>query len=472
MKSGSPSIRFILIILFLFWFINSGTLLFGANSPQSTSSKTTTNNQVISDTTALAPKNTSSNSQTVTIQKKPAHKHQKARNYYTLQIFGKDNVDRFKLSLIEYGNKHFPLFSRKYYFRIIEKSYQYPIIFLFINLILIFILNIVVVIYILYYTNRKKNYRERYVALYTEMYENVLRSYLFGDIDWELTRIKLKRIKRPLNRSILTDVLFNFQENLKGDMDTRIPDIFVKLKLHHDAWESAKSPLFYYKVKGIRELTNLYPQRAKAVVRFYLNFKNDVVRDEAQKSYLKLHPQRPFDFFKELTSPFTRWTQLSAFHLIRLHQIAVPQFVNFIHIKHVNVQNFCLRMITNFQQLENVSEIFRLIESPNEMTRNLCIRTTNDLRLFDGCEIIKGRFQMETRKNRIEIIRALRNIGTDNDFDFLESILLEGSVSEKIEVCRTLFYMNIESRNRLYQLSQSPDLDLERYIVHVSDSRN
>lgn len=472
MKSGYPSLRFILIIFCLLCFINPGYLLYGANLLQSESKKNQIPIQLATDSITPRLKDKVNNNQTVNQTKEATIKHRKERNYYTLKIFGKENVDQFKLDLITYGNNHFPLFSRKYYFRVIEKSYQYPIIFLFINLIFIFIINIIVAIYILYYTNRKKNHKDRYIALYTDMYENVLRSYLFGEIDWELARIKLKRIKKPLNRSILTDVLFNFQENLKGDVDTGIPDIFVKLELHHDAWESAKSPLFYYKVKGIRELTNLYPQRAKAVVRFYLNYKNDVVRDEAQKSYIKLHPEMPFDFFRKLTSPFTRWTQLSAFHLLRLHQIAVPQFVNFIHIKHKNVQNFCLRMIMNFQQLENVSQIFQLIESPHELTRFLCIRATNDLRLIDGREIIKDKFHLETRKNRMEIIRALKNIGTQDDFEFLESILWTGTISEKIEVCRTLFYMNMESRSLLDQLNQNTDLDLEKYIVHVSDSRN
>jgi hypothetical protein len=308
--------------------------------------------------------------------------------------------------------------------------------------------------------------------VYSSIYENVLRSYLFGELNWDTARIKLKRINKPKNRQILIDVLFNFQENLRGGIDNRVSQIFIDLGLHHDAWKMAKTKPFYNKIKAIRELTSLYPEKAHVVVRYFLNAKDDIVRDEAQKSYLKLNPDKPFGFFNELTSPFTRWTQLSAFHLLRLHQIAVPQFVNYIKTDHMNIQNFCLRMIIYFQQLENISEIFALANSPHEMTRNLFIKATHDLRIEEGREIIKSMYPGEPFKNRMEIIRALRNIGHKEDFEFLETIIRTGSISEQTEACRTMYFMNRESRERLELLKEQDNQELEKFILHVSDLRN
>ena len=324
----------------------------------------------------------------------------------------------------------------------------------------------------MYYSNQVKNHKDRYISIYTNLYEKVLQSYIFDEIDWKKTFDKLKKIKKPLNREILTSVLFNFQENLRGDMDNRIPEIFVKLELHKDARKKAKSSFYYDQVQGIRELTNLYPKGAFAVVRYFINAPNDLVRSEAQSSYVRLYPDKPFDFFRTLTSPFTRWTQLSTFHFFRLHQLPVPSFVEYLDSKNPNVRNFCLRMIIFFQQVENATEIFEFLNNPLETTRFLSIRAINDLRLYDGKELIKNIYPKETEKNKLEIIKALKNIGNSDDFDFLETIIRSGFVTLKTEACRSLYFMNAEGRERLILLIQDTEMEIGKYLDHITDPRN
>lgn len=407
-----------------------------------------------------------------TNEKKESNKPQKRHNSLFIKALGDRNVIEIKKDLIVYGNNHFPVFFRKFYIRVIEKTYLYPIILLFIFLIFIFILNIILVLLGIYFSNRTKNRRDKYIRIYSNLYERILRSYLFGETDWDKTLVKLKRINKPLNRKILTLVLFNFQENLTGEMDTQIPEIFVKLGLYKDAENTAKSSFYYHQIIGMRELTNLYPQGAMALVKIHLNDPNDLVRAEAQIAYIRLHPAKPFDFFRSLTSPFTRWTQLSAFYLFRLHQIPVPSFVDYLDSEHPNVRNFCLRMIIYFQQLENATAVFNLLDSQLELTRFLSIRAINELRLFQGKDLIKNRYPTETGKNRMEIIKTLKNIGNSDDFNFLESIIQSGSISEKTEACRSLYFMNTEGRERLLAMKQQSDIEIDKYLEHITDLRN
>ena len=424
------------------------------------------------DSIPLKIENTKINNQNINNGKKELKNQRNKNTNFIFRFLGTNNVYEFKNDLIVYGNKHFPLYFRKFYIRIIEKTYSYPIIALFILLIFFFIFNVILILLILYFTNYYKNKRDRYIRIYRNLYEEVLRSYLFDEIDWKKTTLKLKKIRRPLNRKILTSVLFNFQDNLRGEMDNRIPEIFVKLELNKDARNKAKSSFYYNQIEGMRELTNLYPQGAFAVVKHFINAPNDLVRADAQTSYIRLHPDKPFDFFKTLTSPFTRWTQITAFYLFRLHELQVPSFVDYLHSEQTNVRNFCLRMIIYFQQLENATEIFKLLKSPVETTRFLCIKAINELWLFDGKELIKNIYPEETEKNKLEIIKALKNIGNADDFDFLESIIFSGFVTLKIEACRSLYFMNDESRERLIQLRQNAELEIDKYIDHITDSRN
>lgn len=387
-------------------------------------------------------------------------------------IFEKEKISSLKSSLIDYCNNNLPRETRRFYLGLIDKSFQFPIIFLFTALILFFILNLIFVFFLLNYTIKKKSQKERFIMLYSKIYEQVLLSYMFGEIDWESAIVKLKKKNRKSNRKILIKTLLNFQANFKGEMEKNVLEIFIKLNLQKDSLKLANSWFDYRKVQGIRELTLLYPEGAHGLVPNLINHSNDNVRAEAQTAFIRLNPDTPFVFFQTLTKPFTRWTQLAAFNLIRVNQLPVPSFANFLKSKHLNIRNFSLRMIIYFQQLENANEILKMLESNNEQTRLLSYKAINDLRLYEGKEIIKQRFWNETLKNKLEIVKAFKNIGLDEDFDFLETIINSETVSLKIEACRTMYFMNTGSRERLLERKNELNADLDLLIAHVTDLRN
>jgi len=393
-------------------------------------------------------------------------------NRVVLWLLGDENVLEFKSHMIDWGNNNLPLFLRKYYIRLVDRTYTYPIVILFILLIVGLIINITLVLLVMYFTNKRKNHKERYISIYRNSYEEVLSSYLFGEIEWDRALLKLKKLKKPLNRKILTDVLLTFKENLRGEMDSQIPQIFIKLGLEEDSLKLTKSAFYFRRIEGMKALTNLDPENAKGIIPNFLNDSHITVRTEAQVSYVRLYPENPFEFLKTLTKPFPRWTQLSSFYIFRLHQVPVPAFVDYLDSEVPTVRNFSLRMIIFFQQLENASAIYKLLDSPLEMTRFLSIRAINDLRLYEGKPIIKNMYQSETGNNKLEIIKAIKNIGNDEDFDFLESIIRSDSISLKIEACRSLYYVNNEGQERLNFLNQNSNLKIGQFLTHVTDPRN
>jgi len=474
---------FVCLIVFLLPKVSSGT-----NYADNQTDTSITNNNlpsVISDTldTSLKERKIILKDSSVLVPGEPVtsiqeHPQEKVNsphnnvNKIVLWLMGDKNVAEYKIRLIDYGNDHLPLFLRKYFMRFVEKTYTYPIIILFLLLISGLILNVTIVLLVMYFTSKTKNHRERYVRIYRNHYEDVLRSFLFGDIDWDLARLKLKRLKVPLNRKILTDVLLVFKENLRGEMDSQIPQIFLKLGLEKDSIKLSKSIFYFRRIEGLKALTNLDPENAKVIISNYLNDSHITVRTEAQVAYVRLHPENPFEFLKTLKKPFTRWTQLSSFYIFRLHQIPVPSFTDYLDSEIPTIRNFGLRMIIFFQQLENAPAIFKLLDSPFEMTRYLSIQAINDLRLYDGKQLIKNIYQGETEKNKIEIIKALKNIGDEADFEFLESIILSDSISLKTEACRSLYYINNLGRERLNVLNQNSDLEIDQFLAHVTNSRN
>ena len=409
------------------------------------------------------------------IQKKSKSKNRNPHNgvnRVVLWLFGDNNVSEFKSRMIDSGNKNLPLFLRKYYIRLIERTYTFPVIILLLVLIIVLIINITLVLLVMYFSNKRKNYKERYTRIYRNSYEGVLSSYLFGEIEWDLALLKFKKLKKTLNRKILTEVLLMFKENLRGEMDSQIPQIFMKLGLEKDSLKLTRSYFYHNRIEGLKALTNLDPENAKEIIPNYLNDSHFLVRTEAQIAYVRLFPEKPFEFLKNLTSPFPRWTQLSSFYIFRLYLVPIPAFVDYLDSEIPTVRNFSLRMIIFFQQLENASAIYSLLDSPFEMTRFLSIRAVNDLRLYEGKQKIKNMYQSESGNNKLEIIKTLKNIGDEEDFDFLESIIHLESISLKTEACRSLYYVNNEGQERLNFLSQNSDLKIDQFLAHVTDPRN
>jgi len=384
----------------------------------------------------------------------------------------KDEIAGFKKKLISYGNNHLPRNIRSFYIAVIENSFEYSIIFLFVTLILFFIVNIGIVFIILNYTIRKKTYKEKFENVYRKMYEEVLLSYLFGSIDWETAFLKLRNRNKRENRRILTSVLMNFNTNFKGEFESLIPEIYTRLGLQNDSLKLARSVYNHKKVAGIMELTHLYPDGAKGMINNLINDPSDYVRAEAQTAYVKLNSETPFNFFYLLQQPFAMWTQLSVFNLIRIHQLPVPSFAQFLTIRHPNIRNFSLRMITYFQQLENVPDILKMVDNKLDRTRFLTYKAINDLRLYDSRELIKSRFGNENEKNKLEILKALRNIGTEDDFEFLEDVMISETMSLRTEACRSMYFMSQKGRDRLFEINSQSSEELELLIAHVTDPRN
>lgn len=392
---------------------------------------------------------------------------------FILRIFLNDyEIFALQRKLNDYGKENIPPFFRRFYALTIDKSFEYPVVLFFLCLIVVFILNIIGVFLLLSYTIKRKARKEKFNRIFGKMYEEVLVSYMFGLIDWPTACIKLKRKEKKENRKVLISILRNFKENFRGDMEKLVPEIFMKLGLQNDSLKSALSSKIFTKIEGIIELTHLYPEGAKSIIKDLINAKNDCVRSEAQIAFIRLNPEEPFKFFENLTKPFTRWTQISAFNLIRIYQLPVPSFATHLERQHINIRNFSLRTIVYFQQLENIPGIIRMLESEIELTRFLSYVAINNLRIYEGKEIMKYKYWNETGKNKLEIIKAFKNIGIEDDFDFLEKIIQTEPVALKTEACRSLYFMSQNGKEKLDKMKNNSAYEIEQLIAHVIDPRN
>ncbi|HET6557330.1 MAG TPA: SPOR domain-containing protein [Prolixibacteraceae bacterium] len=406
----------------------------------------------------------------VTHGQRPGDKYEEYGSW--ADLIGMENLDKLESLIIKEVTPHLPKSWVPFYEKMIDRAFRYPVVLLFMVLIILFILNAIVIVIILELSNTIKNNLGRFDALYTAMYERALTGYIFQEYDMETAVKRIKGIRYERNRKVFIEVLFNFKKNLSGDLEQKLLDISFALGLEKDSIRKTRARSFYRRIIGIRELTNLFPSRALPVVETYINDANDELRAEAQTSYVRLNHEEPFHFLKDLKRPFTRWTQLTSFYIFRLHKLPAPSFVEYLKSDLYNVQNFSLRMIIYFQQKENAQEIIRLLYAKREMTRFLAIRAVNELGIHEAKPLLKEVFGKETYKNRVEIIKGFEHMGEEEDFGFLENIIRQKDVTLKIQACRSMYFMSPSGREYLMSLTSDPELNIEPYIAHIYDPRN
>ncbi|MCK9641303.1 MAG: hypothetical protein M0R39_15470 [Prolixibacteraceae bacterium] len=355
---------------------------------------------------------------------------------------------------------------------IVEKSFRFPIVFVFLALILALAGNVLLVIAILFITNMVMNFRAKRYRVVRDFFEKTLTDLMLQVTDKKETMRLLTKYDRKRHVNMLIDVMMDFQKSFRGDSDRQIMEIYERMNLSKISYNKTYSMSFYEQVKGLRELTNMNHHQATEMIMAKLNDQIDIVRTEAQICYPYANPESPFEFLSFLERPFSRWAQLNIYYLIKIHEMPVPSFDKWINSPNPNVVNFCILMIDLFQQQENSQHIINLLTDSNETTRNMAISTCGDLHLFDSKYVMKNNFQSETHRNQIEIIKAFNLIGDETDISFIATTIESESIALRLEAIRTLYNMGEGGRERLTSLNLFMNLALSPYISHIQDIRN
>lgn len=390
-------------------------------------------------------------------------------NFFSRKFFS--NSKNIKSDLIGW-NSHLPAPLAGWYTSIIEKAFRFPIVFIFLALILAFAGNVLFVIAILFITNRIMNFRVRHRKIIRESFEKILTDLMLQVTDMPETIRLLSKPYLKRHYNLLLDVMMDFQKSFRGDSDRQIMELYQRMNLSKISYNKIYSISFYEQVKGLRELTSMKHHQATEMIISKLNDPIDIVRTEAQICYPVANPESPFDFLGILEKPFSMWAQLNIYYLIKIHEMPVPSFDKWINSTNPNVVNFCILMIDLFQQQENSEQIIRLLNAPDETTRNMAISACGNLHLFDSKDFMKINFQSETLRNQIEITKVFKLIGDETDIAFIETIIQNESITLRLEAIRTLYNLGEIGKAHLSALNLSMNFMLSSYISQIQDNRN
>lgn len=393
------------------------------------------------------------------------------KNFWTKRVLSGFNNRKLRTDLLN-NQRYLPKPLNEFYTLLVDEAFRFPLIFFIIAIAIVLAVNVLLVIGILFLTNIIMNYRKKKSRKVRAIYEKVLTDLLLQVIDTSeaIRHLSKPRLKKKYN--LLIDVMMDFQKSFRGEADRQITELYQAMDLGRISYNKTFAISFYTQVKGLRELTNMHPLHAKEMLIARLNDPNDIVRTEAQICYPYVNKQNPFGFLSFLEKPFSRWAQLNIYYFIKIHEMPVPSFDQWINSANPNVVNFSARMIDLFQQQENSPYLIQLLQNSSEATRELAITACGNLHVFESKPILKINYPTESTRNQLEIIKTLSFIGDDTDIPFLEEVVQSGMISLKLEGCRTLYYLSEKGRIQLEKLNQSINGELSLFISHIKDPRN
>lgn len=355
---------------------------------------------------------------------------------------------------------------------VIDIIFDVPLLVLLLLLGFVFIFNVFLVSLILILVSFYKQARESYQVRLNAQLEDTFTRFLFYDLPEEEAIAELSKVNTDLGKTLLIDIFVNYQRNLSGEYRDRILALYEKLELYKISEKRTRSIHTYKRVKGIRELANMYPAKAKEFILKFVQDKNDRVRTEAQIAYAYLDSEASFDFLDNLDQPLSTWAQLNILNHVKLHERQVPSFSRWIDSPNEDVEIFSIRMMDYFQQSENAEQIIHKLDHASETVRNYAYKAIRHLNLLEAKAIVQGKYAEETYENKIEILRATAELGDESDLEFLKPMLKEDGIQLKILACKAIYSIGPAGKEFLAEYSETDDVELQNYIEHIKDQRN
>ena len=261
-------------------------------------------------------------------------------------------------------------------------------------------------------------------------YQELVLDYLYlDDRDVKFAYRRLKELTNSkFKRQLLLNQIVDVAKNLKpGDALDKIQTLFYALKLDKTTFRKIKFGAWHQKIKGIKEICALSLSDKRDLFYKYANSKNDILRMEAQTGLVELsrfdEKSNPFDFLTDLTLPFSRWEQIALHQVMIDRDINAPDFLNWLFSDNSTIITFCLRMIREYNQVENADWVKNLAWHDDENVRQLAYEVMGDLKFVTELKEIRKLFKDETLDNQREMIRSMRKVSDPSLTKFLKRVI-------------------------------------------------
>jgi hypothetical protein len=242
-------------------------------------------------------------------------------------------------------------------------------------------------------------------------------------------------------RKLLTGEIISAKKNITGTAADNLKHLYQQLQLEKYALKNLKSRYWHIKAKAIQELTvmeikefltNLYP---------YTNNQNELVRMEAQTAIVQFYGFEGLRFLDIITYPVSEWQQIKLLQQLSNVPPVDISIDNWLKSTNNSVVVFALKLARNYHRFELHDLIISCLDHTDPEVRLQAMYYLCEIYTDETSDHLISRFLKESFKQRLAMIKGMKNLGTEKDTLFLLSLLDDDSNEMKLYAARALAHI-------------------------------
>ena len=328
-----------------------------------------------------------------------------------------------------------------------------------------------------------KTKQRRHAQKMKELYQVELTDYLFGE---ENQSFGFTGIKNNTNREIFINELLSLHNNLYGEAASRLRDLFFNLELYKDSLNKTHNRRWNIKAKGIGELAQMDVKDANNEIVKYANYKNQILRMEAQVALVKLNDSDPLFFLDDLKYELSEWEQINILNTLMHYQINIESFERWMSSKNNTVVVFAVKMAGLFKHIQSWPKVLELLEHEDPKVRLAAIKTLDMFEVAENAGPFKTIYEKEQaieekeddvfynlnmNRNRLAAMNALETVVTPNDIEFIEKVLATEKDFKIQQRVVNLILKSIPNGQAIIDRAYvNADLQLKKIIDHAKQT--
>lgn len=227
---------------------------------------------------------------------------------------------------------------------------------------------------------------------------------------YHLDRLQ-RACQRTNNQELLVEMLSDLHRNVTGSTANVIREIFLRVGLQHCCERALKQRNWMKRAMAVKTLSQMNVLELRPKIQSLVGHSNEVLRTEALLAELRIGREASLNLLSTFHYPFTPWLRMQVYHIIQHFDTRLlPPFSQWFEHSNEDVSLFAISMVRQFQQIEAVPKLTRLLQHANPKIQGLALETLGRLGGVSELTAVGDLIQSGQLDDRL-LVRAIRCVG-------------------------------------------------------------